>query len=95
MGQATGINLKPNKKKMKDSKRNFIKNPSKKNLVTFTILWLLGIVLLTLSITNLFTESFFQGKYVMIYLLMIGSTIATIKLYRNYWRNRNLNTPSD
>ena len=77
---------------MKNNKRNFITNPSKKNLIIFTLLWFLGIVLLTLSATDLFTESFFQKKYVLIYFLMIGSTITTIKLYKNYWKNKNLNS---
>ena len=77
---------------MKTDKRNFMKNPSIKNLVLFTLLWFVGILLLTLSTTDLFTESFFQKKYVMIYFLIIGSTIATGKLYFNYWKNKNLNS---
>jgi undecaprenyl pyrophosphate phosphatase UppP len=79
---------------METIKRNFLKNPSKKNLLLFIFLWLLGIVLLTLTTTDLFAESFFQKKYAMIYMLMIGSTIATAKRYFNYWKNKNLNSHS-
>ena len=45
---------------MNTMKNNFIKNPSTKNLILFTVLWTLGIVLLILSTTDLFTESFFK-----------------------------------
>ena len=77
---------------METVKRNFIKNPTRKNLILFILLWFVGIFLLTLSTTDLFTESFFQKKYIMIYFLMIGSTITTGKLYYNYWKNKNLNS---
>jgi hypothetical protein len=80
---------------METVKRNFIKNPTIKNLILFTLLWFVGILLLTLSTTDLFTESFFQKKYVIIYFLMIGSTIATGKLYFNYWKNKSLNSHSN
>jgi len=80
---------------METIKRNFIKNPSKKDLILFTSLWLLGIILLTLSTTDLFTESFFQKKHFIIYFLMIGSTVTTGKLYFNYWKNKNLNSHSN
>lgn len=88
-------NSKIKNKQMETVKRNFIKNPSIKNLILFTLLWFVGILLLTLSATDLFTESFFQKRYVMIYFLMIGSTIATGKLYINYWKNKNLNSQSN
>ena len=77
---------------METTKRNYINNPSKKNMILFTLLWLLGIILLTLSTTDFFSESFFQKKYLMIYFLMIGSTLTTAKLYINYWKNKNLNS---
>lgn len=80
---------------METDKRNFMKNPSIKSLILFTSLWFIGITLLTLSTTDLFTESFFKKKYVMIYFLMIGATIATGKLYFNYWKNKNLNSHSN
>jgi hypothetical protein len=86
--------MKTENKQMETIKRNFMKNPSIKNLILFTLLWFVGIILLTLSTTDLFTESFFQKKYVMIYFLIIGSTIATGKLYFNYWKNKSLNSHS-
>ncbi|WNW02747.1 hypothetical protein RRF68_04880 [Tenacibaculum sp. HL-MS23] len=79
---------------MKDKKNSFITNPTKKHIIIFGLLWFIGITLLTLSITDLFTESFFQKNYVMIYFLMIGSTMTTGKLYYNYWKNRTLKSHS-
>jgi len=80
---------------MKDKNQSFLTNPTKKHLILFGLLWFISNTLLTLSITDLFTESFFQKNYVMIYFLMIGSTIATGKLYINYWKNKNLNSHSN
>jgi hypothetical protein len=80
---------------METVKRNYIKKPTIKNLILLISLWSVGILLLTLSATDLFTESFFQKKYVAIYFLMIGSTIAIGKLYFNYWKNKRLNSHSN
>jgi hypothetical protein len=80
---------------METIKRNIVYNQSKKNLILFTFIWILSITLLTLSITDLFTESFFQKRYSMIYILMIGSTIATRKIHINYWKNKKLNSHSN
>lgn len=41
--------------------------------------------------TDLFVERFFQKKYLTLYLLMIGSTISTAKVFINYRKNKNLN----
>lgn len=76
---------------METTKRNYIKNPSKKNLILFTLLWLISILLLTLSMTDFFVERFFQKKYFMLYFLMIGSTLSTAKVFINYRKNKNLN----
>lgn len=73
---------------MKDKNKSFFTNPTKKHLVLFGILWFTSNTLLIMSITNLFAESFFQKKYVMIYFLMIGSTITTGKLYSNYLKKK-------
>ena len=77
---------------MKDKQENFLTTPTKKHLIIFGLLWFISISLLTLSITDLFTEIFFQKNYVMMYFLMIGSTVATGKLYFNYWKNKTLDS---
>jgi len=77
---------------MKNNNQSFLTNPTKKHLIIFGLLWFIGNALLTLSITDLFTESFFQKNYLMVYFLMIGSTLATGKLYFNYWKNKTLHS---
>lgn len=77
---------------MKDKNQNFLTNPTKKHLILLGLLWFISIILLILSITDLFTESFFSKKYVMMYFLMIGSTVTMGKLYFNYWKNKTLNS---
>jgi hypothetical protein len=76
---------------METTKRNYIKNPSKKNLILFTLLWLISILLLTLIMTDVFVERFFQKKYLTLYFLIIGSTLSTAKVFINYRKNKNLN----
>ena len=73
---------------MKREKTNWMNNPSIKQLILFTALWILANTLLILSMTDLFSESVFQRKYIMIYLLMIGSTLATLNLYRNFLKSK-------
>lgn len=64
---------------------DWMKNPSRKQMILFTLLYFAGILLLVLSMTDLFTESLFQGKYLLLYFLIIGSTLATFKIHLNYW----------
>ena len=73
---------------MNNTKTNFITHPKVKHLLLFTGIWLLGIVLSTLAMTDLFTESFFQKNYIMSYFMMLLSITAIAKLYRNYWKNK-------
>ena len=57
---------------------------SKKAVVILGMIWFVGFTLLTLAITDLFTESFFQARYLPIYLLMFGpAAVATVLVY---WR---------
>ncbi len=65
-------------------KTNWINNPSLKQLVLLTIVWAVGSLLLILSMTDFFTERFFQKNYVLVYFLMIGATWTMSKLYRSY-----------
>ena len=75
---------------MKKTVNDFYKNPSLKNVIIFYVIWFVSNMLLILVITDLFTESFFQKKYLMMYILMIGSTISTRKIYMNYRKNKKL-----
>ena len=61
-----------------------VKNPSRNNLIVFSLIWLISNALLIISVTDLFSESFFQKKHIMIYGLMASSTYAVLKLFINY-----------
>jgi hypothetical protein len=69
-------------------KKTFYSNPTKRQLILVISLTLIGNTLLILSSTNLFKEPFFQSKYLMIYFLMMGSIVATLKLVSNYRTNQ-------
>ena len=73
---------------MRNNINNAFKNPSKKNLIIFTFIWFFGILLLTLSLTDLFAESFFKNANLVIYFLIIYSTSSLILLYKRYRNNR-------
>ncbi len=72
---------------MKKTESNWMNNPTKKQLILFTVIWLVGVFLLTISITDLFRETFFQKSNLIIYIMIITSAIATIKLHLNYRKN--------
>jgi len=73
---------------MNNTKRNLFYNPSLKQLRLFTGLWILSMTLLVMAITDLFTESIWQKDYLLIYFLMISSTLSIVKLYLNYRKNK-------
>jgi hypothetical protein len=65
---------------------NWIKNPTKKQMTLVVILGLAGFILLLLSMTNFFSETIFQGKYLVLYFLLIGSGLTVYKVCRNYYK---------
>ena len=77
------------KNRYQTSNNKQLRNPSLKTLIICTFIWITGIVLLLMSTTDLFTETFFQEKNALISLLGISSISALVKLYARYWRNRS------
>lgn len=75
---------------MEKIRHNYIKHPTKKFLIIFLVLWIISNFLLISSITNFFTESFFNRRYTLMYFLMIWPSISVIKLILNYKKNKNL-----
>lgn len=63
-----------------------VKSPSKNNLIVFSLIWFISNTFLIISITDLFSESFFQKKYIIIYVLMLGSTFSVSMLFLNYFK---------
>ncbi|WP_228451020.1 hypothetical protein, partial [Marnyiella aurantia] len=74
--------------KQNEQKRNWVTHPTKRNLLIIVTMWFVGNSLLILSTTDLFTESFFNKKYIIIYAMMIMSTWTTFKVIRNYSKTR-------
>lgn len=60
-------------------------NPSKKQVIAVTTLWVIGFLLVVLSVTNLFQESLFQLKNVFMYFWVILSFFSVLKIHSSYW----------
>lgn len=72
---------------IKSNSRDF--HPSGKLLIISTLVWAISSFLLVLATTDLFRESFFQSKYLMIYLIMLSSTVTVVKLYHDYFKKKD------
>lgn len=68
---------------------NPILNPSGKTLSIFIIVWFVGVSLLVLASTDLFTQSIFQKQYHMTNSMIFGSTITILIQIRNYFKYKN------
>lgn len=63
-------------------------SPSKTVVVVFVLFWLIGCSLLVLAMTDLFQESFLNGKYVVSYLLLAGATASVFRIIVAYYKSR-------
>lgn len=72
-----------------DSKQHnhWIHNPSKKQLLVATIIYLSGMSLLLLALTDFFSQSVFTNSSFMVGFLIAGATAAVLRQYINYFRN--------
>ncbi len=67
-------------------KNNAFQNPTQRQLILFTLAGITGILLLVLSMTDLFTSSFFQREYLLLYFIIAGALITLSKMHINYWQ---------
>jgi positive regulator of sigma E activity len=74
---------------MKD-KFHWLIQPTKKQLRVALVIWLVGLVLLVVAITDFFREPFFQRKYLIVHFLIFWSGLTMLALYRRYRRSRKL-----
>lgn len=74
-----------------DKRRNLIEHPSKKIWLIFTSLSVIGIFLLLLSMSNLFTESIFKDGFMMLHFLILFNLFFVIKLNYHYFKNKTQN----
>ena len=65
---------------------SWVSNPTKKQPIIVGVLWFIGIFLLTLAITDLFTKSFFGNVNLILLFLMLGSTATFAKVLLNYFK---------
>lgn len=70
------------------TKKNILQNPTKTNLIVFTLLWMVSVVLIILSVTDLFTQTVFQKKYIPVFIIVLASSRVIAKLYFNYFKNK-------
>lgn len=71
--------------------KNWITNPTKKQMIFVVALGLTAFILLLLSMTNFLTESPFKGKYFTFYLLIFTSGVTVYRVCKAYYKNRKLN----
>ncbi len=57
---------------------------TKKRAVVLTALWLIGGLLLVLAMTDLFTQSIFQKKYLLLQFLFLLNTLFIFKMWKVY-----------
>ena len=70
------------------TKKNILQNPTKANLIVFTLLWMVSVVLIILSVTDLFTQTVFQKRYIPVFIIVLASSRVIAKLYFNYFKNK-------
>lgn len=71
---------------MNNNSTHWILKPTKRHILIVGILWLSGIILSLLAVTDVFKENIFQRKNVMMIILQIGATLTYIKMVKNYYQ---------
>lgn len=72
------------------TKSNWVSNPTKRQIILMTLIWLTGIILMILVMTNFFTESAFKSKNLILFFLIILATKTEIKVIRNFFKNQTI-----
>jgi hypothetical protein len=76
---------------MKSKRPDWIINPTKKNILWYTGLWIVGTFLIVLATTNFFTETPFIKKNTIMLLLIILPAVSVFQMLRNYFLNKKNN----
>ena len=69
-------------------KDDWIKYPTKQKMIYVVFLWLISIEFILFSVTDLFTEKFFQTKNILIALAMVAATVVVLIVVKNYFKNK-------
>lgn len=73
----------------KKKENNLFENPTKTQFYLFIALWIIGLTLSVLAMTDLFRESIFQRKNLMMILLNIFSAGVCIRFIWNFTVNKH------
>jgi hypothetical protein len=65
-----------------------LRNLNKSKIIWLTLLWLIAMCCCIFSISDNFTQSAFQRKYLTIWIIMIASTYTIIKIHFDYFRKK-------
>ncbi len=66
---------------------NLFKILTPKLLILFTVLWALGIIVMLIYTTDLFTQNIFQKKFISANIQLIVMSILVIAFHIFYWKN--------
>lgn len=67
-------------------KQNWTNNPTKKQVIQFSIAWFVTLILIILVLTNLFTEPFSFSKNPALCFLFITGSFGLIRVFINYFK---------
>lgn len=66
-----------------------LKHLNKSKIVWLTVLWLIAMVSCIVAMTDVFSASIFQRKYLTIWIIMVASTIKIIQIHLEYFKNKS------
>ncbi|MDE3214500.1 MAG: hypothetical protein KGM98_14820 [Bacteroidota bacterium] len=69
---------------MDPRKLKWLPNPTKKQLVVFSTVWVFGVLLILLASTNFFTESLFYKQNFVLFFLVLASSTVLIGIWKNF-----------
>jgi hypothetical protein len=71
-----------------NKKANWRQNPTRKNVILYTIVLSISSLLMLLSITDFFSENPFQKKNITMFMLLMPGIWGWINIVSNYNRNK-------
>lgn len=76
-------------------KRNWVTEPTKKEMVMVLIAWGVGLILTVIAMTDIFTKSVFQSKNILLLFVLLFSTFVMMKVCGCYMKNNDANFDKD
>jgi hypothetical protein len=73
---------------MNISKTNWTNNPSSRQVIFMTIGWAITLILIVLTLTDIFTEPLSLKKNSALCFLFIFSTWGVVRIYKNYYKHK-------